>query len=181
MRAASARSASTPARLAHLLTVFALLLAASYSLTTFASPSPSPAPAQAQRQPVVATLTGEVERDGKSISAEDVRVQPGEIITYRVAVSNVSSTPKSNLHIDGPVPQGTQFVGNSVDAGGARVLYSIDGGRTFSERPTVKKVVGGVERDVPAPASDFTTVRFVWDGSLSPGQVRNASYRTRVR
>ena len=164
-----------------LLLAFTTLLAVATFTSAAPAPLRNPPATPAAQEPVTATLAGEVARDGNAVSTDNVRVQPGEVITWKLALKNNSRQPKSDLKADSPVPQGTEFVPGSVSADGANVLYSIDGGRTFSERPMVRVVKNGLPRDIPAAPSIYTTVRFVWDGSLPPGEARHAAYKTRVR
>jgi uncharacterized repeat protein (TIGR01451 family) len=142
------------------------------------------APAQQQQpgaSPVKIDLVGEVRRGDKDVPVGSVSVRPGDIITWRMTVSNQGGARVHGIRADGLVPSGTRFESGSAQ-GGSAVRYSVDGGRTYSPRPTVR-VTGpdGVTREVDAPADSYTNVLFVWESYLSPGEVQTATYRTVVR
>ncbi|MCA1683682.1 MAG: hypothetical protein LC708_00920, partial [Actinobacteria bacterium] len=105
-----------------------------------------------------------------------LQVRPGEEITWDVRVVNRGREGVSNVSAEGLIPQGTRYVAGSAGGAGTSVQYSIDGGRTFSPRPTV--VVEG--REVPASPDAYTNVRFTWPAAVAPGAPRAAQYRTRV-
>ena len=152
------------------------------SLISLAAVSAAARLASPQESYVHVSLTGAVERDGKLVSTEGLRVGPNEVITWQIEAVNRGQKIARAVRTVAPVPAGTEFVaGSAVGQGVSQILYSIDGGRNYSERPVVKVVKNGVEREVPASPTVYTNVQFVWDGELPPRAARQASYRTRVR
>ncbi len=137
---------------------------------------------QPQTPPAIQVqLTGEVRRGEEMVSVETVSVLPGELLVWQLQVRNASDRNLRNVSTDGLVPRGTAFVAGSARADGAALLYSIDGGRTFSPQPMVRVIENGVERERPADPATYTNIRFVWSGSHPAGATRLARYQTRVR
>jgi uncharacterized repeat protein (TIGR01451 family) len=67
-------------------------------------------------------------------------VKRGDIIMYTVVAKNNSRCPLKNLVLKQPIPKGTEYVkGSAMAIDGAELLFSIDGGKTFSPKPTVGK------------------------------------------
>jgi uncharacterized repeat protein (TIGR01451 family) len=65
-------------------------------------------------------------------------VKRGDIIMYTVVAKNNSRCPLKNLVLKQPIPKGTEYVkGSAMAIDGAELLFSIDGGKTFSPKPTI--------------------------------------------
>ncbi|NJN49500.1 MAG: hypothetical protein HC805_06670, partial [Alkalinema sp. RL_2_19] len=79
-----------------------------------------------------------------------------------------------------PIPQRTEFIANSVsfaqDMRGG-VTYSIDQGKTFSDRPMIQ--VKG--KSVPAPAASYTHLRIRLKQAINPQSAVSAHYQVRVQ
>ncbi|MDB9376134.1 hypothetical protein [Nodularia sphaerocarpa] len=113
-----------------------------------------------------------------------VTVKPGDVLRYTISGENTSDRPVKNLTLNQPIPQGMVYVLKSakVDVNkNSKITYSIDGGRSFVENPTVKVTLpnGNVENQ-PAPASAYTHIRLhlpVVDGKTTV----QANYQVQVR
>lgn len=107
---------------------------------------------------------------------------PGDVVRYRLRFTNVKQVPVRDVLIDDPVPEGLQYVEGSASANhpGVDIQYSIDGGRTYSERPTIRKVVDGKEVEVPAPPESYTHLRWIVRDWIQPGSALTASFRARL-
>lgn len=154
-----------------------MLLSLLFAASTFLPASASITYTQAQQQgSIVPALNGEVVRDGKAVSVDDIKVQPGEIIVWKLRVTNRGNQGVTGVRAEGMIPKGTAFIPSSGTGAGVTVQYSIDGGRTYSARPTI--VVDGKTR--LAPVSSYTNILFIWEGEISAGSVKTAQYKTRV-
>jgi uncharacterized repeat protein (TIGR01451 family) len=108
----------------------------------------------------------------KLVSAN--RVNPGDIIVYRIAASNISTRSINNLVVNQKIRPGTTYVLNSATpARGAELTYSIDGGRTYASQPMLGKK--------PAAANNYTNVRWAFTGGVAPKSQSNLSYEVRIR
>ena len=140
--------------------------------------------ARAGRPEVKINLTGTVERAGQRLALDQVEnVQPGEILEWQIVSSNDGTGAARDYKAVGRIPQGTAFVqGSAAAEAGSVVTYSIDGGKTFSSQPIVEeKQPDGTVKQVPAPASMYTEVRYEWSDALAAGGKITASYKVRVK
>ncbi len=139
----------------------------------------------ASTKPVVKIfLTGFVERNSKQVSIANAGpVRPGEVVNFSLNSTNEGTSSAREYRAVGKVPQGTSFVAGS--ARGDRltsVSYSIDGGQRFSSQPMIEeKQADGTVKQVAAPVSMYTQVRFEWADPLAAGNKLNASYQVRVK
>lgn len=114
----------------------------------------------------------------------NVVVQPGDVIRYIVTGKNDSDRSVRNLVFTQPIPQQTTYVLNSVTVknSGTKITYSIDNGKSFVEKPTVRvKLPDGKVETRPAPAELYTHVRWKFIESISPATPVNATYQVKVR
>lgn len=157
-----------------------LVVVSSIIITSVATARPAPAPAAAAAGgPLVSVdLWGEVMRGRDVVKiGGDVRVQPGEEITWRVRLSNQRPNWIANVQTIGDIPPGTSFVPGSAQGDGVTAVdYSIDGGQSYSPQPMIVK--GG--KQIPAPVARYTQVRLTFGDRIESGAVKLASYRTRV-
>jgi uncharacterized repeat protein (TIGR01451 family) len=102
------------------------------------------------------------------------KATPGDTIVYRIAASNISSKPINKLVINQKIRPGTIYVLNSASAvKGTDLTFSIDGGKTYTPTPLLAKK--------PAPANNYTNVRWAFVGSISPKSQSDLSYEVKVR
>ncbi|HEY0081292.1 MAG TPA: hypothetical protein VGB61_00775 [Pyrinomonadaceae bacterium] len=129
-------------------------------------------------------LAGSLKRNDESLTLDKVSaVHPGEILDWTITSANEGDAPARQYKTIGQIPQGTSFVaGSAVAEYNASVSYSIDGGRNFASRPVIEeKQADGTTKQVPAPASMYTQVRYEWSDPLAAGSTLSASYKVRVK
>jgi len=139
--------------------------------------------ANAARPEVKMQLSGAVERDSALLALDKTTVvKPGEILDWTITSENSGNAPALEYKAVGHIPQGTIFVADSAKAEGAKAVYSIDGGKSYSAQPTieVKQADGSVKR-VPAPVSMYTEIRYEWADPLAQGGKLSASYKVRLK
>ncbi len=135
------------------------------------------------RPEVKVLLSGVVERQNDRIPVQEAAtVKSGEIMDWTITSMNEGNAPARDYKAVGVVPPGTEFVAGSVTAdGAATVTYSIDRGKSFSERPTIEeKQPDGTIKKVLAPTSMYTQIRYEWADPLEEGAKRNATYKVRL-
>jgi hypothetical protein len=136
------------------------------------------------RPEIKVELAGAVERGGARLALDKVEdVKPGEILDWQIVSSNEGTGAARDYKAVGHIPAGTVLVAGSAAAeSGSTVTYSIDGGKTFSTQPIVEeRQADGTLKQVPAPVSMYTEVRYEWSDALAPGGKLSASYKVRVR
>ncbi len=142
------------------------------------------APAEHGRPEVKVLLSGAVERAGESLSLDKVAaVQPGELLQWNITSLNEGTASARDYKTVGHIPAGTQYVaGSAVAENGSSVTYSIDGGKNYSTQPIVEeKQADGSVKQVAAPVSMYTEVRYEWSDALAAGGKLSASYKVRVK
>lgn len=136
----------------------------------------------AERQSIVAVASGRV--DWKPLP-NNASLRPGETIRYVVTASNISDRQIKKLVVNQPIPQGSVYVLGSATlpkVEGAKLDYSIDGGKTYSEKPTIRvKLENGEIVTRPAPDSMYTNVRWRFGDNFSAKTVAYATYQVRIR
>ncbi|OUL36732.1 hypothetical protein BV372_05950 [Nostoc sp. T09] len=114
-----------------------------------------------------------------------VVVQPGDVLRYTVTGGNNGDKAVKNLSINQAIPQGMMYVIKSAtvnDKQGAKITYSIDGGRSFVENPTIKVTLpNGKEEIRPAPANAYTHIRWNFGSSVSAKETVKGTYQAQVR
>ena len=100
-------------------------------------------------------------------------VKPGDVIMYTVVAKNNSRCPLNNLVLKQPIPKGTQYVKDSAMAiKGAELLFSIDGGKTFSAKPTIGKQI--------VPATNYNYLRWRFLSKLPANTQIKTTYKLQI-
>lgn len=109
-------------------------------------------------------------------------VQSGDVLRYTLKAENTSDRPVKNLILNQPIPKGMVYVLKSTTVtNNAKISYSIDGGRSFVENPTVKVTLPNGKVEIqPAPASAYTNIRLQLPLVAVKTTVK-ATYQTQVR
>jgi uncharacterized repeat protein (TIGR01451 family) len=128
-------------------------------------------------------LSGAVMRSSGTVAIEQAgAVAPGEVMRYTITSSNEGMKPALGYKATGPIPASTVYVQGSAKADGAIELYSIDGGKSYSSSPTTaRRQADGTMKNVPAPASMYTQIRFEWKDPVKADSSTSASYEVRVK
>ncbi|MBN3895814.1 MAG: DUF11 domain-containing protein [Nostoc sp. NOS(2021)] len=136
---------------------------------------------EAEKQVVAQDQQGKQSQKWEPLKGQVV-VRPGDVLRYTLSGENKSDRPVKNLTINQPIPQGMVYVLKSANvANNAKFIYSIDGGRSFVENPTVKVTLSdGKVETKPAPAIAYTHIRLQIP-SLAAKTTVKATYQTQVR
>jgi uncharacterized repeat protein (TIGR01451 family) len=112
-----------------------------------------------------------------------IPAQPGDRLRFTVVSRNEGDRAAKNFAVTQPIPRGTKFVLNSVEASiAANVTYSIDQGKTFTANPVVKVTLpNGQVVEQSAPAEVYTHARWNFSQALQPATKITASYQVAVR
>jgi uncharacterized repeat protein (TIGR01451 family) len=128
-----------------------------------------------------------VDAQGKTVVAfkaleGNVSVQPGDVLRYTLSSQNAGDKPASKLVLTQPVPAHTQYVIGSALANGAKLTYSIDSGKSFVAKPTIKvKQADGAVVEKPAPAAMYSHVRWDYSASVKPASAVRSVYEVAVK
>ena len=137
----------------------------------------------AARPEVNVQLSAAVERNSALVPLDkDIAVKPGEVLDWTVTSENSGNAAALDYKAVAHIPRGTEFVAGTAKADGAKALYSIDRGKSFSEQPMIEeKQSDGTVKRVPAPVAMYTDIRYEWSDPLVQGGKLSASYKVRVK
>jgi uncharacterized repeat protein (TIGR01451 family) len=135
----------------------------------------------AAKKVVVTNAEGKAEVKWQALKGQ-VTVQPGDVLRYTVASKNAGDKAAKNLVVTQPIPARTTYVLKSANPDGAKLTFSIDGGKNFVEKPMVKvKLEDGKEAMRPAPAAAYTHARWSYGDSIAPLASVKAAYEVAVK
>jgi uncharacterized repeat protein (TIGR01451 family) len=137
----------------------------------------------AARPEVNVKLTAAVERDTALVPLEKAEaVNPGEVLDWTITSENTGNASAIGYKAVGHIPRGTIFVAGTAKAEGAKTVFSIDGGKSYSDKPMIEeKQPDGTVKRVPAPVAMYTDIRYEWSDPLVQGGKLSASYKVRVK
>jgi len=107
------------------------------------------------------------------------KVPPGVAVIYTLRAENKGQKPAADVVVTDPIPEHMDYVEGSASTDGARVTYSIDGGKTFAAKDKLQiRGKDGVTR--AAMANELTHIRWQFEKPLAPGESRSVEFRARV-
>ncbi|MBC1221453.1 DUF11 domain-containing protein [Nostoc sp. UCD121] len=136
---------------------------------------------EAEKQVIAQDQQGKQSKTWQPLKGQAV-VRPGDVLRYTLSGENKSDRPVKNLILNQPIPKGMVYILKSAIATNeTKVTYSIDGGRSFVENPTVKVTLpGGKVETKPAPANVYTHIRLQVP-SVPAKKTVKAIYQVQVR
>ena len=107
-------------------------------------------------------------------------VTPGDVIVYVVRYRNGGRKPAEHVRIEDPLPAGVAYVPGSMEAPGARTLFSVDGRHYAPEgRVRVRDAKTGKRR--PARPDEYRFIRWELAKPVPPRGEGSFRFRVRVR
>ena len=108
------------------------------------------------------------------------KVLPGEIVQYRTFIENISNKPAENINIVNPIPKHTVYLPHSATGKNTNTVFSVDGGKHYGKAGTLR-VRGRDGKLHLAKPSDYTHIRWQYQGRLAPKAKEAVSFRVRLR
>jgi uncharacterized repeat protein (TIGR01451 family) len=107
----------------------------------------------------------------------------GDVLVYTLRAANSGTGPAINARIEDPIPEGTVLILDSLKKIAYGIEASLDHGKSWQAFPASVTRVGanGLNETVPAPPESYTTLRFVLDGPLAPGDGRDVTFKVQIR
>jgi uncharacterized repeat protein (TIGR01451 family) len=96
------------------------------------------------------------------------RLDAGDEVHYTVKVRNPGEQPVSGIVVTKRLPFGVIYQAGTAAGPACRVQFSTDGGATFKAPEPVRAATGTRRPARPAPAPDYTHVRWILDKPLAP-------------
>jgi uncharacterized repeat protein (TIGR01451 family) len=107
------------------------------------------------------------------------KVLPGEIIQYQTYFENISNQFADGISIVNPIPKHTVYLPHSAQGKNTQSVFSVDGGKHYVKAGTLK-VRGRDGKLHPAKPSDYTHIRWQYQGSLAPKAKQAVAFRVRL-
>ena len=107
----------------------------------------------------------------------------GDVVVYTLHAKNTGTGPAMSPRIEDAIPTGTVLVLDSLAKDGYAIEASLDGGKSWQAFPVMvtRKNEKGMPESVAAPAESYTTLRWVLNGPLQPGDGKDVSFKVRIR
>ena len=107
----------------------------------------------------------------KIVSA--IKAHKGAVLIYVNQIINNSNSTKKQVVIDNPIPYGTAYLrGTSSCEGICKMLYSIDGGKSYAESNELFVVYGAKKR--LAKGSEYTHIKYIFSEISPHAKIRMA-------
>ena len=142
----------------------------------------APVVVSAQGAPLQITVENvTLKRDSVRAKGATKAALPTDTLRYALTFTNRETRAVRNVVFENPLPAGLMLLGGTVTtSAGARVEYSIDGGRTYAERPVVSVMEGGRRVERAAAPGAYTHIRWTTTDAVAPGARVIAQYDARL-
>ncbi len=101
-------------------------------------------------------------------------VKPGDKIFYTLVYRNEGASAAENIVLTMPVPPQITYLENTAVQQGAEVMFSADGGKSFSPRGALLVTLDDEVR--PAKSEEVTHIRWVVTEPIAPGSEGRLSF-----
>lgn len=123
--------------------------------------------------------------DGKKVKklVPAKNADPGQKIIFTLNYKNKGSEKAVKVKIDNPIPKGTSYVVGSGIGKNSKMLFSIDGGKTYHSPSLLKYTVtlnDGKKVQKQASPDQYTNVRWVIN-EIPPGGSGKVGFRVKVK
>ena len=152
-------------------------LAACAAFVLSAAPAMAAGLSASQKVEVV-TIETTADGDRVEVLTKAERIAPGEQVVYSLNYDN-DGEPAEDVVLVMPVPSEVVYIERSASQEVAKTEFSVDGGRSFAPRGSLKVTVNGEDR--PALSEDITHVRWTFAEPIPAGVEGRVEFRAQVR
>ena len=159
----------------HLFALIAILLIIPVS----ALASPEVSIKTVAEKEVIETVNGKQVK--KRVAAKDAN--PGQKLIFTLNYKNKGNEKAVNVKIDNPIPEDTTYVVGSGIGKNSKMLFSIDGGKTYESPSLLKYEVtlnDGKKVKKQASPDQYTNVRWVIN-EIPPGKSGKVGFQVQVK
>ena len=128
-------------------------------------------------QKVVPVETANGEKTYELTSAS--KVLPNEVVQYSTHFKNISDELADGIQIVNPIPEHTVYLPNTAQGKNSDIVFSVDGGKQYGKAESLK-VKGKDGKLHVAKPSDYTHIRWQYQGKLSPSEEQVVTFRVRL-
>lgn len=121
-------------------------------------------------------------KDGKKTLKRTLveKAVPGTEVIYTTTFENVIDKPASNIVINNPIPNDSEYKAGSAFGKDCEILFSVDGGKKFGHAEELKiKDTEGKERT--ALSREYTHIRWIYKGQLAAGKFSEVGFRAVIK
>ena len=94
---------------------------------------------------------------------------PGTEVIYTTTFENTINKAAGNIVINNPIPKASEYKAGSAFGKDSEILFSADGGITFSHAEALK-IKGADGKERTALPKEYTHIRWNYKGQLAPGK-----------
>lgn len=105
---------------------------------------------------------------------------PGSVVIYTTTFENIINKPASNISINNPIPNDSEYVGGSAFGKDCEILFSVDGGKTFAPAEELK-IKGADGKERIAQPKEYTHIRWNYKTKLAPGKSGEVGFRAAIK
>ncbi len=105
---------------------------------------------------------------------------PGDELFFSVTYTNQGTEPAENVVLVNPVPEHTEYIGGSAAGEATEITFSVDDGGSY-DIPDNLTVIGEDGNPRTALPREYTHLRWVRTGNLSPGEGGKVVFRVRLK
>ena len=105
---------------------------------------------------------------------------PGDELIFTVTYTNQGTEPAENVVLVNPVPEHTEYIGESAGGEATAITFSVDGGGSY-DLPDKVMVTGEDGKSRAAMPREYTHLRWVRAAPLSPGEGGKVVFRVRLK
>jgi uncharacterized repeat protein (TIGR01451 family) len=137
------------------------------------------APAQAQAKPNPLTVSFQnvsLARDTararavKATAATTQQAAANDTLRFALVFNNNEGRALKDIVFENPLAANLRLIGGTVTTSSpATVEYSIDGGKTYSARPTIAVIENGAQVQRPVAPESYTHIRWTIRNEIAPG------------
>ena len=119
------------------------------------------------------------ERAGQSA----VTITPGDTMRYILTAANTGDAVMKNPSIVDPIPAGVEYIPLSATGANAKIQFSIDGGKTYSNWPVEYQFTNPAGKKVKKQATADMITHVKWDikARIQPNTSRELSFQVVVK
>ena len=124
-----------------------------------------------------------VGKDGKKTlrrTSVEGKAVPGTEVIYTTTFENVGKKTASDIVIDNPVPNASEYKAGSAFGKDCEILFSADGGKNFGHAEELK-VKGADGNEHTALAKEYTHIRWTYKGQLAAGKSGEVGFRAAIK
>ncbi len=105
---------------------------------------------------------------------------PDSEIIYTTTFKNLIDKPVGDIVVENPVPNDSVYKAGSAQGSNTAITYSANGGKNYG-LPAALTVKGKDGKERTALPSEYTHIRWTYQGALAAGKSGEVSFRTVIR